>query len=401
MPPKSPFTKSATEDVILQSEEGRIGTALVLKLQGLGIRATISKVEVGPIVSGFYFKMHNTVPLTKIMGRAEDFALAVGSDACNIQRIKDEVVIFVANKERSYVDFKDTLNYIMTDEETSKAIIPIPLGVDHTGKHAFIDLVNCPHILLAGSTGSGKSVFEAAILASLSIRKNMHQLQIYTVDTKQLDLPLFSSIPLIQNTITDLMSYLQLMTMLLKEHEQRALKLRNASLRSLREYNTLVGEDNAIPYILLMIDEFADLIGQDQTARKDKTSDINDFPKADFLLQRLAQVGRATGIHIIAATQRTSVKVINGDIKANFPCRISLRLPTEADSRTILGTQGAENLLGKGDMLVQTPDSEVIRRYHGPYVKHDDILQVVTNWKEIKEMYKQISIAKEVKCLNN
>ncbi len=387
-------TQNTSTPILPDTEEARIGAALMTKLQGLGISAKITNIERGPIVTGFYFKLGNNIPISKIMNKSEDFALAAGVEAVQIQRILNEIVIFTANKERRDVDFKVTLNYILTDEKAKSATIPIPLGVDHKGTNSFLDLVDCPHILLAGSTGSGKSVFESSILSILALAKKSHELQIYTVDTKQLDLPLFSSLPIIEKSVTELIPYLQLMQRLLIEYERRAKKIQGASLRNIREYNKLVGEDNALPYILLMIDEFADLIGQDQTVRKDKEHEANEYPKADFLLQRLAQIGRATGIHIIAATQRTSVKIINGDIKTNFPCRISLRLPTQADSFTILGTGGAENLLGKGDMLVQEPSSEVIRRYHGPFVKHGDILEVVNNWKHIQEMYRNMAEVK-------
>lgn len=373
-----------TDDQILTS------FAFRQKLKGLGIKldpAFKFRIEAGPIVTGYFYKLDNSVPISKVMGKAEDFALAAGVESVNIQRIGSEIAIFAANKDRKEVDFKQVLHFMMTDEGARNAIIPIPLGVDYTGKLSFIDLVSCPHLLLAGATGSGKSVFEAAILATLCISKSAHDLQIYTVDTKQMDLPLFKDMPQIQQTCTNLMEYLQTMTDMLKIHEKRALKIRSAGLRSILEYNKMVGEENKLEHILILIDEFADLIGYDKDARRDKEHEANNFAKADVLLQRLAQVGRATGIHIIAATQRTSVKIINGDIKANFPCRISLRLPTEADSRTILGTGGAENLLGKGDMLAQFPDSEILKRYHGPFVKHDDIVQVLMNHNEIRRQY--------------
>lgn len=370
----------------------KAAAAFIHKLSGLGIRATITRVEDGPIVTGYYFKLDNSVPISKIMGKSEDFALAAGVDAVNIQRLGGEIVIFASKnkQDRKDVDFKSTLDFILRSENARKATIPITLGVDHTGNPAFLDLVSCPHILLAGATGSGKSVFECAILCILSVARTPRELEIWTVDTKQLDLPLFKDLPIVKQTATTLIEYLQMMTTLLKEHEKRATSLKNASVRSLREYNQMVGTENSYPYILLMIDEFADLIMQDREAKKDKENLAYEYPKADFLLQRVAQIGRATGIHIIAATQRTSVKIINGDIKANFPCRISLRLPTETDSRTILGQSGAENLLGKGDMFVQYPEKEALERFHGPFVKHQDIVEVIMNVQNIKNMYEGI-----------
>jgi DNA segregation ATPase FtsK/SpoIIIE, S-DNA-T family len=382
-----------TENPNITPENAMLAASFVHKLEGLGIKATLQRIENGPVVTAFYLKLGNSVPISRIVNKSEDFALAAGVDAVNIQRIRDEIAIFASkpSEKRQNVDFKQTLDFILRDENARKAIIPIPLGVDHTGKPAFIDLVHCPHILLAGATGSGKSVFESAILATLAVAKSLRQLYIYTVDTKQLDLPLFRDLPIVESCATSLVEYLQLMTGLLKEHERRATSLKNASIRNIADYNQLVGEDNAYPYILLMIDEFADLIMQDREAKKDKEHAAASFPKADFLLQRVAQIGRATGIHIIAATQRTSVKIINGDIKANFPCRISLRLPTQTDSFTILGTGGAESLLGKGDMFVQYPEKETLERFHGPFVKHEDVVQVVTHCTDIKRMYEGLN----------
>lgn len=366
-----------------------IAASFIHKLDGLGVKGTLQKIEDGPIVTGFYFKLHNSVPISRILNKAEDFALAAGADSVNIQRIGGEIVIFASKNaaERRTVDFKDTLDFIVRDKECQKAIIPIALGVDHTGKNSFLDLTLCPHLLLAGTTGSGKSVLESAILATLAVARSPRQLEIYTVDLKQLDLPLFADLPIVKQSATTLSEYLMLMTDILKMHEKRATSLRNASVRSLREYNALVGPENAYPYIMILIDEFAELIMQDREAKKDEENIASAYSKADFLLQRIAQIGRATGIHIIAATQRTSVKIINGDIKANFPCRISLRLPTGVDSRTILGIEGAENLLGKGDMFVQYPEKEALERFHGPFVKHEDIVQIVANWQDIKMMY--------------
>lgn len=373
----------------LTPQNALLAAAFASKLQGLGINAQLSRIEDGPVVSAVYMKLHNSVPISKLKNKEEDFALAAGVDSVTIQRIRDEIVIFASKpiEERKTVDFKSSLDFILRDKRAQSAIIPIILGVDHLGTPAFLDLVNCPHLLLAGATGSGKSVFESGILSTLAIARSPRQLEIYTVDTKQLDLPLFKDLPIVVDSATTLIEYLNMMQDILKQHERRATLLKGASVRSLREYNTMVGEDNALPYILIMIDEFADLIMQDREAKKDEENIASEYPKADFLLQRVAQIGRATGIHIIAATQRTSVKIINGDIKANFPCRISLRLPTGTDSQTILGQTGAENLLGKGDMLVQYPEKEVVERYHGPFVRHEDVVQIVANHNEIRQMY--------------
>ena len=364
------------------------------KLVALGIAGTVKDVIPGPIVTAYKIGLRSSVTINKILNRAEDFALAAGCKKVLIQRIGSDIIIFAVNPERKDVDFKESLNFIMTDEKARRANIPISLGVNFKGEHSFIDLVECPHILIAGSTGSGKSVFEASIISTLQIARSRKEVVVKLVDIKSLDLPLFSSLPIVDECCTTLEQYLQMMTGVLKEYERRTEKLRNSSSRNIADFNRLVGRDSSLPRVLILIDELADLLMQDQEARRGSKKDnpFKEYPKADFMLQRLAQVGRATGIHIIGATQRPSVDCIKGIIKANFPTRISFRLPTYADSVTILGTGGAENLLGNGDMLVQTADSEVISRYHGPFVQERDILHVVNDYQQVKDLYEKMVI---------
>jgi S-DNA-T family DNA segregation ATPase FtsK/SpoIIIE len=365
--------------------------AFTKKLIGLGIEAQILRLEQGPIVTGYYFKLANSVPIAKILNKAEDFALAAGAEKVDIQRLGGEIAIFVKNAIPQYIEFKDYMHWYCSDPALDKMVLAIPVGVDTLGNKFAFDLVEQPHILLAGATGSGKSVFEAAILNSLAVRKSPAELQIYLVDTKQLDLPLFSKLQHVQEVITNLETFHDLMNKLLLTHQNRTNIIGGASCRNILEYNKLVGNSKQrLRHILLLIDEFGDLLMADREAHKDKKSDIGKLPTVEFWLQRLVQVSRATGIHVIAGTQRTSVKVINGDIKANFPCRISLFLPTEADSRTILGTGGAENLLGKGDMLIQYPSSEQLKRYHGPFVHTNDIANIIEQNEFIRNQYQSM-----------
>lgn len=374
----------------LTQEHARITQAFLQKLVGLGIKAYLARIEPGPVVTGYHFTLDHSVPIQKIMKKAEDFALAASAEKVTITRIGGEVVIFAANKERKLIEFKDTMYWACTNPEVRKMKIPIMLGVDYLGKKAALDLTQMPHILLAGETGSGKSVFEAAILCTLCVAKKPSEVQVYTVDSKQLDLPLFNSLPHVRGSIDTLSGYHKLMDMLLNTHYERVEKLKNMSCRNIADYHGMMGDDGGMPYIVVLIDEFADLLEQDRAFKKAKDEEFKDLPTVDKWLQRIVQVARATGIHIIAGTQRTSVKIVNGDIKANFPCRISLRLPTEADSRTILGQQGAESLLGKGDMLIQTPDSEVLKRYHGPFVSMNDIANIVDQHQMIRQQFAAI-----------
>lgn len=376
---------------LLSEEHAKTSVAFIQKLAGLSIKATIEKVEPGPVVTAYYFKPAMDVPISKILNKADDFALAAEAEKVTIQRIGGHIVIFAANKQRKLIEFKEYLNWYMLDKKPNEMEIPIPLGVDHLGNKAALDLVTCPHILLAGETGSGKSVLESSIISCLSIQKDPKELELYLVDTKQLDLPLFRGLPQVQDVITTPSEFQKTMEKLWAVHNARKILFGNQNVRNIREFHGQWGEDgkSKVPYIVLLIDELADLIMQDKEERN-KLDKEDQKPKVEEWLQRFAQGTRATGIHIIAGTQRTSVKIISGDIKVNFPCRISLRLPTEFDSRTILGTDGAEQLLGKGDMLVKRPDSETLYRYHGPFVNLQDIAWITVENDYVREMYKSI-----------
>jgi S-DNA-T family DNA segregation ATPase FtsK/SpoIIIE len=371
----------------LSPEQRSLISIFTQKFKSLDLAAIPVQIEPGPVVTAYYFKPHHSIPLSKILNKSEDFALAAGTDKITIQRIKGDIILFVANEKREFVDYKDYLNWYLTNEKALKQHIPIPLGIDHLGAKQSLDLVDMPHILLAGSTGSGKSVFESAIIASLGVRFSLAQLEMILVDTKQLDLTLFQRMPNVVEVCTDLMGYINMMERLIRTCRSRMNTLRGAACRNIQEFHKM---GYNMPYIILVIDEFGDLLEQDRAAKKEKFNTASEFATVDDQLKRLVQIARAAGIHVIAGTQRTSVKVVSGDIKANFPCRISLKLPTGFDSRTILGEDGAETLLGKGDMLVKMPESEVLTRYHGPFVRSQDIAWIASELDYIRDMYRTI-----------
>jgi S-DNA-T family DNA segregation ATPase FtsK/SpoIIIE len=362
--------------------------ALVQKLNGLGIQAKPTGIEQGPVVTAYLFALDHSESITRIMKRSEDFALSLGADKVITQRIKDKIVIFIPNKERKIVDYKDILYWYLKDPEVQKAELPIALGVDFHGVKSFLDLCDMPHILITGSTGSGKSVFEASILSNFCYLYDSADLNLYLVDTKQLDLPLFGSLPHVKFVADDLEKFHQMMYLIMPEIRRRNGVMQAAGVRKIQEYHTFVGHKSSMPYIVIMLDELGDLMDLDAIERKADKEKYETTPTIKQWLKQAVQIGRAAGVHIIACTQRSSVKVVDGDIKANLPCRIALRLPTEIDSRTILGVRGAENLLGKGDMLIQRPERDVIERFHGPFVSMQDIQQLVVNYNQIKEMFK-------------
>lgn len=351
------------------------------KLFGLGIKASFSRLDEGPIVTAYYFKPDLSQNITKVMKQSENFAVALGVDKVSVQRIKDEIVLFVPNAERKIVDFKDALYWYCNDLKVKNMALPILLGMNFHGQKEAIDLATMPHILVAGETGSGKSVFEAAILGSLAVLKEPTDLSFYLVDTKQLDLPLFSVLPHVKEVIDNLDKFHDTIKYIVKVIRDRMTELKCAQVRNISEYR---GMGLHMGYIVILIDELADLIDQDTLARK--AGQYEDIPSVKQWLKHIVQISRAAGVHIIACTQRTSVKIVDGDTKANFPCRIALRLPTEADSRTILGTGGAQFLLGKGDMLIQRPEIERVERFHGPFVSMNDIAQIVTERERMREI---------------
>jgi DNA segregation ATPase FtsK/SpoIIIE, S-DNA-T family len=370
-------------------EEAKTIVAFAQKIAGLGIKAQFIKLEPGPVINGYYFSLDHSQPIAKIFNKEEDFALAANVEKVTIERIGGQVVIFVPNKERQVIKFQDALYWLAQTDKASKQSLPILLGVDHLGIKVSVDLAEMPHILIAGATGSGKSVLETAILCTLAVLRAPREMHVYLVDTKRVDLTLFENLDHVKRIVRDLSDFHNMMQTIMSETRRRMTILEYHKVRNIREYNASVQNDlQKLPYIVIVVDELADLIEQDRaryrTLEKDEKKDYVTIEK---WLQLLIQICRAAGVHIIAATQRPSVKIISGDIKANFPCRISLRLSTDADSRTILGEGGAQNLLGKGDMLVQLPEAESLRRYHGPFVDLNDIKHIIDQHESLRIMF--------------
>lgn len=356
---------------------------LVNKLTALEIEATFSHLEAGPVVTGYYFTLGFSTPVKKLLNLNEDLGLALGAAKVTIQRIGGHIVVFTPNKERKIVEFKDFLYWYLHDPDVARMELPVPIGVDHRGAKAAFDLVDMPHVLVAGSTGSGKSVAESSIISSLSYFCEPSRLNFYLVDTKRVDLPLFGDLPHVIEVADTLDKFHPMMMGIMQEIRRRLKMLQGSACRKIQDYHKLGYE---LPYIIIMMDEFGDLMELDSYARK--AGNYEDMPSVRSWIKQVVQIGRAAGVHLICCTQRSSVKVVDGDIKANLPCRIALRLPTGTDSRTILGCNGAENLLGKGDMLIQRPEKDTVERYHGPFVSMNDITELVTQYEYIKDVFK-------------
>lgn len=365
-------------------EQEDIVVNILSKMKGLGVLSKPLGVVDGPVVTGYRFSLPDHLPVAKLLSKTEDIALAVGTESVDIRRVGGEVVVFIPNRVRKVIAFTEALTWFLKSLEVKEMQLPIMLGTNFKGDFEALDLATLPHLLIAGSTGSGKSIFETAIIAAISTALSPEELQIYLVDTKQVDLTLFRDLIHVKEIAYNADKWYKMYNYIFGLVQVRLHELSAGRARNIKEYNAMMIPSKKMPYILLVIDELADLIEHDKAIRQEREN--HDEPKVIDAIKRLIGICRATGVHIIACTQRTSVDVVSGTVKANFPARISLRLPTGTDSRTILGTTGAENLLGKGDMLVQRPDCDGVERFHGPFVRLDDIVQVIMHQDMIKRM---------------
>lgn len=359
-------------------------SSLILKLGALRITTQFDHFDSGPIVTTYYFSLAADIPVAKILRAEEDLALAVGAPSVLVSRLGAQIAIAIPNKEKAIVDYDKCLHSLMLDTNCK---LPIILGVDTKGNPVHLDLVESPHILMAGSTGGGKSVLLSAIISGFVSFKSKDELKLLLVDTKQLDLTLFADLPHVVEVADNVEKVHALFTRLMHIVRQRTEKMKGIA-RNLDEYNRIATPK--LPYYVVIIDELADVIGEDAAIAAAGFEPIASYPRISERLQSLVQISRAAGIHVICATQRPSVKIITGDIKANLTTRIALRLPTGHDSKTILNEYGAEKLLGKGDMLVEGPMFDQITRFHGPFVSMNHIANVLINCDQIRESYRSM-----------
>lgn len=370
----------------MNEEQTKTSNSLQAKMIVLGFLAKFTHLESGPIITQYYFKPEPFAkPLAIILNKTEDLALAVGtSEPLLIQRVKDEISISVPNHKRTVIHFDQCLHWLATSSDTSSMLLPLLMGQTSVGKNFSLDLALQPHILIAGSTGGGKSVFLSQLIASLAVQKTPEELQFILVDTKQLDLTLFSSLDHVSNMIDKIDDLHEGLDWLLSEVRRRTEAMKGLA-RNLTEYNKVYGKQ--LPYIILVIDELADVIQQDKELAKGEDKETKRTRISAKLIQ-LAAISRAAGIHIIAATQRPSIEIISGNFKTNFPTRISFKLPSQVDSRVILDENGAECLLGKGDYLYSTSESSTLQRAHGSFVSMSDIALVISQHEAIRNTFR-------------
>lgn len=371
LPSLALFTKSDRPSAAFVNDEHKqLVQVLQEKLTRFGIIGSVTAIKPGPVVTLFEYQPKIDTKLSKIIALENDLALAL--EAMSVRIIApipgtSRVGFEVANKERKTVLMGDMVRSPLFTRSTYQ--LPIVLGSDTVGESVIIDLVDTPHLLVAGSTGAGKSVALNTLLLSLLAKKTPDEVKLVIIDPKRLEFASYQDIPhLLFPIITQPSKAAPVLKWLVRTMEERYERMAQVGVRAISEYHRRciqLQEANDLPYIVVIIDELADLM---MVAGKD----------VEEAIARLAQMARAAGIHLVVATQRPSVDVITGVIKVNFPSRISFRVTSKIDSRTILDTGGAEHLLGKGDMLFMDAQSARMRRIHGAYVTDKEITEMVT-----------------------
>ncbi len=381
LPPSTLLNAGDGPQAIREDELREEAKVLVEKCAEFDVRGQVVQINPGPMVTTYEFKPEAGVKYSRVTGLAEDLCLAMRAESILIERMagKSTVGIQVPNHERETIHLRDVL-----ESDTfakAKSRLTLAMGKDINGRIVTADLASMPHVLIAGSTGSGKSVAINAMIMSLLFRTTPSQVRLILVDPKRVELGMYEGIPhLFTPIITEPKLAANALRNAVREMERRLKLLASRSVRNIDQYNKLFegalpslfseGEDEQpLPYIVIIIDELADIM-------------MLDRANVEESITRLAQMARAVGIHLILATQRPSVDVITGLIKANVPTRISFRLATKVDSRTILDTNGAEALLGRGDMLFLPPGTSRLMRLHAPYVSEKETAAVVAFWKD-------------------
>jgi len=380
-----PAAREAYDSQELKDTAGRIKA----KLEEFNVLGSVVQINPGPVVTTFEFKPDAGVKIARITTLSEDLCLGLQAESILIERIpgKPTVGIEVPNSRREQISLRQILESDEFLDAGSR--LTIALGKDISGRIRIAELEKMPHLLIAGSTGSGKSVMLNALIMSALYKSTPDEVRLILVDPKRLELGLYEGIPhLLTPVITEPKKAVNALRNAVLEMERRLKLLASHGVRNIDQFNrklrqkqekplnlfleqeeAAVEEEKPLPYILIVIDELADLMMQERSGVEES-------------VVRLAQMARAVGMHLVVATQRPSVDVITGLIKANFPARISFRVATRVDSRTVLDVMGAEHLLGKGDMLFLPPGTSRLLRVHGAFVTEQEINDVVEFWKQ-------------------
>jgi S-DNA-T family DNA segregation ATPase FtsK/SpoIIIE len=380
LPPSTLLHHSDETQIVREDDLRSQARVLVEKCAEFDVRGQVVQINPGPVVTTFEFRPEAGVKYSRVTGLAEDLCLAMRAESILIERMagKSTVGIQVPNHDRETIWLRDVIEAENFTQTKSK--LTLAMGKDINGRIVTADLATMPHVLIAGSTGSGKSVAINAMIMSVLYKATPQQVRMILVDPKRVELGMYEGIPhLFTPIITEPKLAANALRNAVREMERRLKLLASRSVRNIDQYNKLFDnqtpslfeegeEEEPLPHIIIIIDELADLM-------------MLDKANVEEAITRLAQMARAVGIHLVLATQRPSVDVITGLIKANVPTRVSFRLATKVDSRTILDSNGAEALLGRGDMLFLPPGTSRLQRLHAPFVTEKEIADVVAFWK--------------------
>ena len=391
LPPTGMLNEPQARSVFDSQELRDTASRIKERFEEFGVLGNVVQINPGPVVTTFEFKPEAGIKYSKITNLTEDLCLGLQAESILIERIpgKPTIGIEVPNKNSEVIALREILEG--EDFQNASSRLVMSLGKDINGRIKVFTLDTMPHLLVAGSTGSGKSVMLNSMIMSVLYKSTPDEVRMIMVDPKRVELGIYEDIPhLLTPVITDPKKASNALRNAVLEMERRYKLLASRGVRNIDQFNrkmrqmaneprSLFDDENPeplleedmrpLPYILIIIDELADLMMLERN-------------NVETSVARLAQMARAVGMHLVLATQRPSVDVITGVIKANFPARMSFRVTTRVDSRTILDSMGAEHLLGKGDMLFLPPASSRLHRLHGAYVGEQEINSVVEFWKK-------------------
>jgi DNA segregation ATPase FtsK/SpoIIIE, S-DNA-T family len=381
LPPSSLLHRPDEQQSVNEEELKLVAQVLTAKYAEFDVHGQVTQINPGPVVTTFEFKPEAGIKYSRIIGLTDDLCLALRAESILVERMpgKSTVGIQVPNREREIIWLRENIE--SQEFLGTKSKLTLAMGKDINGRIAAADLAGMPHLLIAGSTGTGKSVAINAMIMSILYKSTPDEVRLVLVDPKRLELGNYEGVPhLYTPIITEPKLAANALRNAVREMERRLKLLAAKGVRNIDSYNRLfddtpslfseqaASDEGPIPKIVIIIDELADLM-------------MLDGNNVEESITRLAQMARAVGIHLVLATQRPSVDVITGLIKANFPARVSFRVATKVDSRTILDANGAESLLGRGDMLYLPSGSARVHRLHAPYVTEKEIEAVVEFWK--------------------
>lgn len=336
-------------------------------LQSFGVKSRVSEINVGPSVTQYALEIAQGTKISKITALANDLALATEAPTGQI-RIeapipgRNLVGIEIPNRSLEIVSLKNMLESSAMQKAKSK--LAAPLGLDVSGNPVIVDLARMPHILIAGTTGSGKSIMIGSMITTILFRASPNEVKMILIDPKRVELTGYNNIPhLMYPVVVEIQQAVSALKWAMGEMDKRYVKFQDSGVKNIDSFNELAGFQS-MPYIVILIDELADLMALASVEVEDS-------------IARLAQMARATGIHLVLATQRPSVDVLTGLIKANIPCRISFNVSSMIDSKVIIDQPGAEKLLGRGDMLYVPPEQAKPTRIQGTFVSDQDVKRVV------------------------